>query len=77
MLKKFGKKLTNKVKTHITKPSNVSPVSKFVRSANKRNKLLEKTFNENFQEKNMSPMGPGTYGSKKGRPPKKKKVKKK
>ncbi len=48
MLKKFGRKITNKVKTHITKPSNVSPVSKFVRSANKRNKLLEKTFNENF-----------------------------
>jgi len=28
------------------------------------------------QEKDMTPYGPGTYGSKKGRPPKKKKKKK-
>ena len=28
------------------------------------------------QEKNMTPYGPGTYGSKKGRPPKKKNKKK-
>lgn len=48
MLKKFGKKLGNSIKTHITKPSNVSPISKFVRVANKKNKLLEKTFKENF-----------------------------
>ena len=48
MLKKFGKKLGSKVKNYITKPSNVSPVSKFVRTANKKNKLLEQTFKENF-----------------------------
>jgi len=47
-------------------------------------KLIESLREEQYnklrlmtQEKDMTPYGPGTYGSKKGRPPKKKKKKKK
>ena len=41
-------KVLKKIKDYLTKKTNVSPTSKYVRSVDKRNKAIEEAFKGNF-----------------------------